>query len=76
MAVDGKVKVTEGSSRKGLGKFFREIKAEVKRITWPSMKDVKKAVIAVIVFCLFYVVYIGVLDGAFKNLFELLFRTK
>lgn len=76
MAVDGKVKVTEGSSRKGIGKVFRELKAEFKRITWPGQKDVKKAVIAVLVFCLIYVLYVGILDGAFQNLFELLFGIK
>lgn len=76
MAVDGKVKVTEGSSKNGIRKLYREIKAELKRITWPSKKDIKKAVIAVVVFCLFYVIYVGILDGAFKNLFELIFGTK
>ena len=76
MAVDGKVKVAEGTSKKGIGKYFRELKAEFKRITWPSKKDTKKAVIAVVVFCLIYVLYVGVLDGAFQNLFELLFKLK
>ena len=76
MAVDGKVKLTEGTSKNGVGKVFRELKAEFKRITWPSKKDIKKAVIAVVVFCLIYVLYVSVLDGAFRNLFELLFRVK
>ena len=35
--------------------FFREVKAEVKRITWPSKDETKKALIAVIVFALIYI---------------------
>ena len=76
MAVDGKVKVVEKTNRDGVSKFFREIKAEYKRITWPNKKDVKKASIAVGVLCLVYIVYVGVLDYAFQNLFKLVFNVK
>jgi preprotein translocase subunit SecE len=76
MAVDGKAKVLEKPDKKGIVKFFREIKAEVKRITWPTKKDVKKAAVAVAVLCLIYIAYIGVVDYAFKNLFELVFKIK
>lgn len=76
MAVDGKVKVTERTAKKGLGHIFRGLKAEIKRITWPTKKDIKKATIAVAVFCLVYVIYVGLLDVAFKNLFDLIFRVK
>lgn len=76
MAVDGKTKVLEKPDKKGIVKFFREIKAEVKRITWPTKKDVKKAAVAVAVLCLIYIAYIGVVDYAFKNLFELVFKIK
>jgi preprotein translocase subunit SecE len=73
MAVDGKVKIPEKASKKDFGKGYRELKAEFKRITWPSKKDIKKAVIAVAVFCLVYITLVSILDGAFQNLFRLLF---
>jgi preprotein translocase subunit SecE len=76
MAVDGKVKVTEGTNKKGLGQVFRGLKAEISRITWPSKKDIKKAAIAVGIFCVIYIIYVGLLDVAFKNLFDLIFRVK
>jgi preprotein translocase subunit SecE len=76
MAVDGKVKVASKTSKKDWLGFFREIKAEVKRITWPTKKEVKKASIAVLVVCAMYVAYVGVLDVLFKNLFQLIFKTK
>ena len=34
-------------TKEWISKFFREVKAEVKRITWPSKDDTKKALIAV-----------------------------
>ena len=43
MAVNGNIKVKEKSNQKGIVKFFKELKAEAKRITWPSKKDIKKA---------------------------------
>nr|WP_246503572.1 preprotein translocase subunit SecE [Clostridium polyendosporum] len=55
-------------------KFFREVKAEVKRITWPSKQELKKAFLAVLVFALIYVVLVGGLDFIFKNLFDLIFK--
>ena len=76
MAVGGKVKVAGKPNREVMFKFFREIKAEVKRITWPTRKDVKKAAIAVGVLCLVYVTYVGVLDYAFQNLFTFIFKIK
>ena len=50
----------------GLIGFFREVKAEVKRITWPSKDETKKAFIAVIVFTLMYTILVGGLDFIFK----------
>ncbi|MFR3911928.1 MAG: preprotein translocase subunit SecE [Clostridium paraputrificum] len=57
-------------------KFFREVKAEVKRITWPSKNETKKALIAVAVFVLIYVVIIGGFDYIFQNLFEVILKLK
>lgn len=76
MAVDGKVKVAERTSKKNVGQLFREFKAEIKRITWPNKKDIKKAAAAVGVFCLMYIIFVGLLDAVFKNLFDLIFRIK
>lgn len=76
MAVDRKVKAVEKTSRKNIGQLFRGFKAEIKRITWPNKKDIKKAAAAVGVFCFVYIVYVAILDAAFSNLFNLIFRVK
>ena len=76
MAVDGKVKIADKPENKDRLSIFRELKAEAKRITWPTKKDVKKAGIAVAVLCAIYVAFVGVIDFSFQNLFQLIFKTK
>jgi preprotein translocase subunit SecE len=71
MAVNGKVSKMENS--KGAIGFFKGLKAEFKRITWPTKKNIQKAVYAVIGFCLFYIILISICDEVFKNLFRLIF---
>jgi len=56
--------------------FFREVKAEVKIITWPSRDETRKALVAVLIFTLIYILLIGGLDFIFKNLFEMILKLK
>ena len=74
MAVNGNVKVKEKSNQKGIVKFFKELKAEAKRITWPSKKDIKKATIAVVSFSFLYIIFVGLLDYGFNNLYKIIFK--
>ena len=75
MADNSKVK-SNTAKKGGIFKFFREVKAEVKRITWPSKNETKKALIAVAVFVLIYVVIIGGFDYIFQILFEVILKLK
>lgn len=54
--------------------FFKELKAEFKRVTWASKEDLKKAIATVMTFCLMYIVIIGLLDYGFKNLMGVIFK--
>lgn len=54
--------------------FFKELKAEFKRITWASKVDVKKATATVMTFCLIYIVIVGLLDYGFKSLIGVIFK--
>ena len=74
MAVDGNLKVKKKSNQKGIVNFFKELKAEAKRITWPSKKDIKKATIAVTSFSFLFVIFVGLLDYGFNNLYKLIFK--
>ena len=74
MAVNGNIKVKEKSNQKGIVKFFKDLKAEAKRITWPSKKDIQKATIAVASFSFLFVIFVGLLDYGFNNLYKLIFK--
>jgi len=74
MAVNGNVKKTKASVGTRFVKFFKELKSEFKRITWASKKDVKKATIAVITFCVIFIAIITVLDFGFNHLYKLIFK--
>ncbi|MDV4152643.1 preprotein translocase subunit SecE [Clostridium sp. AL.422] len=77
MAIKENVNLTKQSPKKGgILKFFRELKAEVKRITWPSKNETKKALIAVGVVVLIYIVLVGGLDYIFQNLFGFFLKLK
>lgn len=71
-----KQNVNEKSRGFGLTNFFKGINGEVKRITWPSNEEAKKAIIAVIIFTVISVALVGAMDFVFKNLFELVFGLK
>lgn len=73
MAGNEKVLNNNNAKRKGISGIFRELKAEIKRITWPTWKDVKKASLITVIFCLILLVIISIFDYGFSNLYRLLF---
>jgi preprotein translocase subunit SecE len=74
MAANGKVEEMKKSPIKRFVEYFKEIKAETHRITWPSKADAKKATIAVVSFCAMYVVLVAVMDFGLSNLFTVIFK--
>jgi preprotein translocase subunit SecE len=76
MSAKNNAKTENTVKNNGLVSFFREVKAEVKRITWPSKDETKKAFIAVIVFTLMYTILVGGLDFIFENLFKMILKLK
>ena len=43
--------------------FFRDVKAEMKRITWPTKQDVLRWSVVVVAALLFFGIYVAVLDN-------------
>ena len=43
--------------------FFRDVKAEMKRVTWPTKKDVARWSVVVVCALIFFGVYVAVLDN-------------
>lgn len=76
MSANNNAKTEKTVKNNGLFGFFREVKAEVKRITWPSKDETKKAFVAVIIFALLYILLVGGFDFIFRNLFEIILKLK
>jgi len=45
-----------------IGQFSRDVRAEMRRVSWPSAKDVKNTVIITIVAVIFFAVYLFLVD--------------
>ena len=76
MSAKNSVKTDKAIKSNGLFSFFREVKVEVKKITWPSKDETKKAFIAVILFTLMYTILVGGLDFIFESLFKIILTLK
>ncbi|MGX8797150.1 preprotein translocase subunit SecE [Fusibacter sp. JL298sf-3] len=62
----------EKKKKAGAGKFFKSVKSEVKKVTWPSKKDVWNYTVVVLVMCFISATAIGIMDTVFKFFFNLL----
>lgn len=74
MAVKGKVNKVEEPSSNWLIRNIRGLKSEIKRITWASKEDTKKATKAVIGFCVVTIILITVMDYGLNNLYRVIFK--
>ncbi len=50
--------------------YLREVRAELKKVSWPSWKQVWYSTLIVIVFSLVVSVYLGIIDMIFTALFK------
>jgi preprotein translocase subunit SecE len=53
-----------------LGTFFREVRSELKKVTWPAKKEVYATTVVVIVTTLFFGFYLWFLDLGLSWLYE------
>ncbi|MBU0708695.1 preprotein translocase subunit SecE [Patescibacteria group bacterium] len=51
--------------------FLHQVKVELKRVRWPSQKEIRKLTLVVILSILSLGLYIGILDTALTKLIEL-----
>lgn len=57
-----------------MGKFLREVRAELRKVVWPNRKELTTYTLVVIVSVAIIAVFIGVVDIAFSEIFNLLRR--
>lgn len=56
--------------RGGFGKFFRGVKAELKKVVWPTKRELVTYTIAVLILSVFVAAMIYVVDAIFAQLFN------
>ena len=65
-------KSDSGKKRFNLVKTFKDMWAELKKVTWPSRKDLIRQSTVVIVFVLILTVAVGLMDYVLSNLLRLI----
>ncbi|MDR5660014.1 preprotein translocase subunit SecE [Serpentinicella sp. ANB-PHB4] len=60
---------TQANSNKknGLGKYFRGVKSELKKVNWPNKKELTNHTTVVIITCIIATVAIWILDTIFGS---------
>ncbi len=54
--------------------FLGDVRSELRRVTWPSRKQIRATTLVVIVTVFFFGVYFGILDWIFSAAVSRLFR--
>jgi len=60
--------------RKSPARFFKDILSELKKVTWPTAKDLMKYSGAVLAFILIVAIIVGLMDWGLSNLFDLVLK--
>ncbi|MFB7141151.1 preprotein translocase subunit SecE [Gottfriedia sp. NPDC056225] len=55
-----------------IGKFFREVKSEMKKVSWPKRKELVNSTVTVLATVLFFVVFFAVIDSGLSKLIRLI----
>lgn len=57
-----------------ISRFFREVNAEMRAVTWPTKDDVKEGTIVVIVMSAIMAIFLSLVDLGFSQIFQLVFK--
>jgi len=51
-----------------MGQFLRDVRAEMRRVSWPSVKEVKNTTIITLIAVIFFAVYLFLVDRVWSFL--------
>jgi preprotein translocase subunit SecE len=54
--------------------FLREVKTELKKVTWPAKKDTLSATVVVLVAVFIVALFLGIVDSGLSNLIKELLK--
>ncbi len=58
----------------GAKQFLREVKTELKKVTWPSRKDTLSGTAVVLVAVFIIALFLGIVDSGLSNLIKALLK--
>ena len=64
----------ENAMFKKISKFLREVKVELKKVSWPSRREISGSTGVVIVTVIIVAIYLGILDGILQQIMVLVHR--
>ena len=56
-----------------ISRFFRDVRSEMKSVTWPTKDDLKEGTIVVVVMSAIVAVFLSIVDLGFNKIIGLLF---
>jgi preprotein translocase subunit SecE len=59
-----------GPKFEGAKQFLREVKTELKKVTWPSRKDTLSGTVVVLVTVFIIAIFLGIVDSGLSNLIK------
>jgi preprotein translocase subunit SecE len=64
----------KSSDKRSIGKFLHEVRVELRKVTWPTRKELIQSTVVVLVAVAIATVYTFVLDTAFSRFVDLVIR--
>jgi preprotein translocase subunit SecE len=55
-----------------MGKFFREVRSEMRKVSWPKRKELVNSTIIVLATVVFFVIFFAALDTGLSKLIRLI----
>ncbi|HOH98012.1 MAG TPA: preprotein translocase subunit SecE [Candidatus Cloacimonadota bacterium] len=56
-----------------VSRFFRDVRSEMKSVSWPTRDDLKEGTLVVIVMSSIVAIFLSVVDFGFTKILELIF---
>lgn len=64
--------MTEQETKRGIGEFFKGVVREMKRVTWPTKKELTRYTLVVIATVTFMAIFFAVVDLGISSLLRLI----
>ena len=63
----------EGACLAGPRKFARDVRGELRRVTWPDRDQLRQSTAVVLIIVIVLAIYVAAVDFVFQNLVRLIF---